>query len=206
MGITIQSFVGIGHSVDFWALSGKSSPSAENPPPSAKNSLHSAEKHAPLAENLPPPAVNIPPQQKILSTQQRYPRYKVVFAWNWSITCFCIFILLGMSMEITMQSFLGIGHSIDFWRSAENPPPLSRKSSPLSGKYSPSAENPPSSAEIPEIQGRICLKSINNVFCIFLLLYMSMGITIQSCLGIVHSVHFWCSAENLPPQWNILPP
>ncbi len=88
-------------------------------------------------------------------------------------------------MEITMQSFFGIGHSIDFWRSAENPPP---------------------SAEIPKIQGCLCLKSINNVFCIFLLLYMSMGITIQSCLGIVHSVHFWYSAENLPPQWNILPP
>jgi hypothetical protein len=32
-------------------------------------------------------------------------------------------LLLGMSMGITMQSFVGIEHSVDFWRSAENPPP-----------------------------------------------------------------------------------
>jgi hypothetical protein len=28
-----------------------------------------------------------------------------------------------MSMGITMQSFVGIGHSVDFWRSAEILPP-----------------------------------------------------------------------------------
>ncbi len=70
-----------------------------------------------------------------------------------------------MSMGITMQSFVGIEHSVDFWRSAENPPPsaenhplAAENHPPLSGKYLPSAENPHPSAEIPEIQGRLCLK------------------------------------------------
>ncbi len=66
MGITMQSFVGIEHSVDFWL-------SAENPPPSAEN-------HPLAAENHPPSAVNISPQRKILTPQRRYLRYKVVFA------------------------------------------------------------------------------------------------------------------------------
>jgi hypothetical protein len=83
-------------------------------------------------------------------------------------------------MGITMQSFVGIRHSVDFWRSAENPLPsaeiipsqrkiipLQRKIPPFSGKYLPSAENPHPSAEIPEIQGHLCLKSINNVFLHF---------------------------------------
>ncbi len=57
------------------------------------------------------------------------------------------------------------------------PPPPSRKSSPLSGKSPPSAENPHPSAEIPEIQGRLCLKSINNGFLHF------------SVVGHVHGIH-----------------
>ncbi len=84
-------------------------------------------------------------------------------------------------MGITMQSFMGIEHRIDFWRSAENPPP-SPENHPLAAEnHPPSAENPPpavvnispqqkilpSSAEIPEIQGRLCLKSINNLFLHF---------------------------------------
>jgi hypothetical protein len=86
-----------------------------------------------------------------------------------------------MSMGITMQSFVGIEHSVDFWRSAENPPP-SPENHPLAAKnHPPSAENPPpsvvnispqqkilpSSAEIPEIQGVFFLKSINNLFLYF---------------------------------------
>jgi hypothetical protein len=85
-----------------------------------------------------------------------------------------------MSMGITMQSFVGIGHSVDFWRSVENPPP-SPENHPLAAEnHPPSAENPPPlainifsaknshpSAEIPEIQGRLCLKSINNLFLYF---------------------------------------
>ncbi len=84
-------------------------------------------------------------------------------------------------MGITMQSLVGIGHSVDFWRSAENPPP-SPENHPLAAENRPpSAENPPpsvvnispqqiilpSSAEIPEIQGRLYLKSINNLFLHF---------------------------------------
>jgi hypothetical protein len=88
------------------------------------------------AENPPPSVENLPPQRKILTPQQRYPRYKVVFAWNRSITGFCIFLLLGMSMGFTMQSFVGIGHSDDFWRSAENPPPSAENPSPQ-GKILP---------------------------------------------------------------------
>jgi hypothetical protein len=50
-----------------------------------------------------------------------------------------------MSMGITMQSFVGIG--VDFWRSAENPPP-SPENHPLAAKnHPPSAQNPPLSAE-----------------------------------------------------------
>ncbi len=102
-------------------------------------------------------------------------------------------------MGITMQSFVGIGHSVDFWRSAENPPP-SPENHPLAAEnHPPSAQNPPPSAEIPEIQGRLCLKSINNLFLHFFLLGLSMGITMQSFVGIGHSVDFWRSAENPPP-------
>jgi hypothetical protein len=122
-------------------------------------------------------------------------------------------------MGITIQSVVGIGHSVDFWCSAENPPPqrkilpsqrkiiqLSEKSSPLSSKYPPSAENSLHSAEIPEVQGRLCLKSINNVFLHFILLGMSMEISMQSFLGIGHNVDFWRLAGNPPPSSENPPP
>jgi hypothetical protein len=121
MGITMQSFVGIGNSVEFWR-------SAENPPPRWKI-LPPQQK----IKNLPPSAKNLTPLAVILSPQQRY---QVVFAWNRSITYFCIFILLSMSMGITMQSFVGIGHSMIFGIRRKILP-LSGKSSPLSGKSSP---------------------------------------------------------------------
>ncbi len=84
-------------------------------------------------------------------------------------------------MGITMQSFLGIGQGVDFWRSVENPP-SSLENHPLAAEnHPPSAKNPPpsavhispqqkilsSSAEIPEIQGVFFLKSINNLFLQF---------------------------------------
>jgi hypothetical protein len=79
-----------------------------------------------------------------------------------------------MSMGITIQSCLGIVHSVHFWCSAENLPPqrnilpLSRKSSPSAKNHTPSAENSLPLVKIPEIQCRLCLKSINNVFFAFL--------------------------------------
>ncbi len=60
MGITMQSFVGIRHSVDFWH-------SVENPPPSPENHPLVAENHPLSAENPSPSAINISPQQKILT-------------------------------------------------------------------------------------------------------------------------------------------
>ncbi len=77
MGITMQSFVGIGHSVDFW-----------------RSADLAAENHPPPAENPPPSVVNISPQQKILTLQQRYLRYKVVFVKNQSIYLFLHFFLV----------------------------------------------------------------------------------------------------------------
>ncbi len=59
---------------------------------------------------------------------------------------FLHFILLGISMGITMQSLVRIKHSVDFWRSAENPPP-SAENHPLAVEnHPPSAKNPPPSA------------------------------------------------------------
>jgi hypothetical protein len=64
---------------------------------------------------------------------------------------FLHFSVLGMSMGFTMQSFVGIGHSADFWRSAENPPPSAENPPPLAENLPPSAENPPPSAKISSL-------------------------------------------------------
>jgi hypothetical protein len=70
MGITMQSFMGIRHSIEFWR-------SAENPPPSPENHPLAAENHPPSAKNHPPSVVNISPQQKILPSSAKIPEIQV---------------------------------------------------------------------------------------------------------------------------------
>ncbi len=67
MGITMQSFVGIGRSVDFWR-------SAENPPPQQKIIPLQQKIIPPQRKIIPPSVVSISPQQKMLTLHLRYLR------------------------------------------------------------------------------------------------------------------------------------
>jgi hypothetical protein len=59
----------------------------------------------------------MPRKKKKIESINQHLRYKVIFALNQSIISIYIFLLLCMSMLITIPSIMQIRQSVDFWRS-----------------------------------------------------------------------------------------